>query len=331
MRVLELGDGDDVPRHGLVAGDALLAHHVRDAPEALGGARPRVGQGLVRAAAPAHDAQDAQAPRVGVDVGLEDVGGERSVRVAGDLLAAHGRPAAAVHRARGAAGDHVEDAVHPDHALRARRERRDDHAVRDAAPQALEELLGGQLLPFEVLLQERVVALGDGLEDEEPRRLDLFLHPLRDLVLLLPVRESDAGEEAVDPAQLPLPADRQVQRHDRQPEPLAQPVHHGHEVGPLPVEVVDDDDVRDVLLLPAPPHALGHDLYGVLGMHHEDGAIGRPLRHEGVRDETPVPRGVQHIDVAPLPLEVGHAHPERHPTLDLLLGVVEDGRRTLPP
>src|SRR3712207_8417202 len=41
-----------------------------------------VDERLVRAAAAAHDPQDAQAPRERVHVGLEDVGGEGPVRVA---------------------------------------------------------------------------------------------------------------------------------------------------------------------------------------------------------------------------------------------------------
>src|SRR5215218_5083299 len=91
----------------------------------------------------------------------------------------------------------------------------------------------------------------------------------------------------------------------------------------VPVEVVDNDDVRDALPLPAPPHPLCDNLKRVLGVHHKDRAVRHPLCDEGVRDKPPVARGVEHIDLAPLPLEGGYAHPERHPALGLLLGVVE--------
>src|SRR5215210_6783270 len=72
-RVAELGDRDDVPGDGLVYRVALLADEVRDASQPLRGTGARVGERLVRAAAAAHDPEDAQAAGVRVHVGLEDV------------------------------------------------------------------------------------------------------------------------------------------------------------------------------------------------------------------------------------------------------------------
>ena len=151
--VLQLCDGDDVARHGLVHGDPFLAHEVRDAPETLGGARARVRECLVRAAAAAHDAQDAQPPGERVHKGLEDVGGERALRVAGDLLALLCGPAGAVHGARGATGDHVQHTVYPDHLLHAGSYNGDNEAIGNPFTYPLEHLFGRKLLAFEVLLQ----------------------------------------------------------------------------------------------------------------------------------------------------------------------------------
>src|SRR5215203_150645 len=64
-RVAKLGDGDDVPRNGLVHRLAFLADQVRDASQPLRGAGARVGERLVRAAAATHDPEDAQAAGVG--------------------------------------------------------------------------------------------------------------------------------------------------------------------------------------------------------------------------------------------------------------------------
>src|SRR5215216_6476811 len=222
---------------------------MRDATESLGRASAWVRERLVRAAAAAHDPQNAQAPRERVHVGLEDVGGEGAVRVAGHLLALLGHPAGAVDRARGAPGDHIEHAVYPNHLLDARRQNRDDHSVGDPTPQALEHLLGRKLLTFEVLLQQRVVALGDGLEQLDLCFLDLVFHPGGNLRGLLPVHEGDAAQEPVHALETPLPANGQVQRHDRGAEARPELLDYRNEVRALPVEVVHDDDV-DLAALP---------------------------------------------------------------------------------
>src|SRR5829696_2236788 len=240
--------------------------------------------------------------------------------------------AAAVDRARGAPGDHIEHAVYPNHLLDARRQNRDDHSVGDPTPQALEHLLGRKLLTFEVLLQQRIVALGDGLEQLDLCFLDLVFHPSGNLRGLLPVHEGDAAQEPVHALEPPLPADGQVQWHDRGTEARPELLDHRNEVRALPVEVVHDDDVRYVLLLAATPDTLGDHLDRVLGVHHEDGAVRRPLRNEGVRYEPAFAGGINDVDLAALPLEVRHAHPERHAALDLLLGTIEHvPRRPLSP
>src|SRR5919107_4563008 len=91
--------------------------------------------------------------------------------------------------------------------------------------------------------------------------------------------------------------------------------------------MVDDDDVWDAFLLPPAPHALRDDLDRVLGVNYQDRAVGNPLGYEGVPDEAPVSGGVEHIDLAPLPPEVGDAHAQRHAPLGLLVRVVEYAAR----
>ena len=326
-RVAQFGDGYDVAGYGFGDGVALLAHEVRDAPQPLLGAGARVGQGLVRAAAAAHDPEHAQAAGVGVNVGLERVGGEGAVRVAGDFVAFLRDPTRQVRGARGAAGDHVQQAVYPDHALRARRQDGDDEAVGDALADAVEGLLGRDLLPFQILLQERVVALGDGLEELRRRRVHLVFHAGGDLYFLFSVHEGGSCEETVDPPQVVLLSDGQIERDDGLAEAVPELLDHGPEVGALPVQVVHDDDVGDAFLLAAAPHALGDDLYRVLGVDHQDRAVGDPLGDKGVPDEAPVPGGVEDIDLAPLPFEAGDAHAQRHAPFGLFFGVVERAAR----
>src|ERR671911_1564604 len=320
----ELGDRDYVAGHGLVYRHSLLAHQVRDAAEPLGGARARVCQRLVGAAAAAHDPQDAQATGVRVHVGLEDVGSEGAFLVAGHLFPVFVRPAAAVDRVRGAAGDHVEHAIHPDHLFRARRQNRYDDPVGDAAPQALEHLLCRELLPFEVLLQERVVALGDGLQEANLRLLYLALHPGGNLVRLPSVHVSGAANEPVDAFEVTLAPYRQIQRHDRLAKAAAKLLDYRGEVRAFTIEMVHDDDVRDILLLAAPPDPFSDHLDRVLRVDHQDRAVSGPLRHERVCDKTTVTGGIEEVDLASLPFELGHTHPDCHAAFYLLFGEVED-------
>src|SRR5829696_513776 len=152
-RIAELGDGDDVPCDGLVYGFTFLADEVRDASESLRRIGARVGERLVRAAAAAHDPEDAQASGVRVHVGLEHVGREGSFRIARDFFAPFRDPTLQVGGAWGATGDHVEQAVYADHTLRARREDRRSEALGDPLADPVESLLGGDLLAFQVLFE----------------------------------------------------------------------------------------------------------------------------------------------------------------------------------
>ena len=326
-RVAQFGDGYYVAGDGLGDGVAFLAHEVRDAPQPLLGACARVGQGFVRAAAAAHDAEHAQAAGVGVHVGLEGIGGEGAVGVTGNFFAFLRDPTRQVRGARGAAGDNVEQAVYPDHALRARGQDGDDEAVGYAFADAVEGLLGGDLLPLQIFFEQRVVALGDGLEELRRGRVDLVFHAGGDLLLLFSVHESGACEQPVDTPQVVLAPYRQVERDHGLAEAVSQLLDHVTEFGTLPVQVVHDDDVGDAFLLAAAPHPFGYDLDGVLGVDHQDRAVGHPLGHEGVPDEAPVPGGVEHIDLAPLPFEARDAHAERHAPFGLLLGVVQSAAR----
>jgi len=93
-------------------------------------------------------------------------------------------------------------------------------------------------------------------------------------------------------------------------------------IRPLAVQMVDDDDVRYAFLLSSPPDALGDHLDRILRVYHQHRAIRHPLGHERIPYEPPVSGSVEDIDLAPLPFEIGDAHPERHAALDFLLRVV---------
>src|SRR5215212_3014353 len=275
----------------------------------------------------AHDPEYAQAAGVRVHVGLERVGREGTFGVAGELIALLRDPTVQVGGTRGATGDHVEQAVDPDHAFRARREDGDDQSLRNPLADPLEGLLGGDLLAFEVLLEQRIVALGYGLEELRRGRLYLVLHALGDLRPLLAIDEGGPGKEPVDAREVVLASDGKIERDDGLAEAFPELLDHNPEVRALPVEVVDNDDVRDTFFLSPAPHALGDDLDRVLGVDHQDRAVCHPLGYKGITDKAPVSGGVEHIDLAPLPPEVGDAHTERHAPFGLLLGVVEVAAR----
>src|SRR5215218_7170687 len=193
-RIAELGDGDDVPGDGLVYGRTFFADEVRDASKSLRRIGARVGERLVRAAATTHDPKDAQAACVRVHVGLEHVGREGPFRIARDFFALFRDPTLQVGRAWGATSDHVQQAVYADHTLRARREDGNNEALGDPLADPLESLLGGDLLAFEVLLQQCVVALRYGLEELRRGRVYLVFHTLGDLFSLLAVHKGGPGE-----------------------------------------------------------------------------------------------------------------------------------------
>src|ERR671910_1893079 len=221
-RIAELGDGDDVPGDGLVYGLALLADEVRDASKSLRRIGARVGERLVRAAATTHDPKDAQAACVRVHVGLEHVGREGSFRIARNLFAlfrdencqgSRSEPTAPTLQVGGAwsaTGDHVEQAVYADHTLRARREDGNNDALGDPLADPVESLLGGDLLAFEVLFEQRVVALRYGLEELRLGRVCLVFHAVGDRCALLAVHEGGPAEEPVDALEVVLASDGKV-------------------------------------------------------------------------------------------------------------------------
>src|SRR5215210_6468560 len=209
-RIAELGDGDDVPGDGLVYGLTLLADEVRDASKSLRRIGAWVGERLVRAAATAHDPKDAQAAGVRVHVGFERVGREGSFRIARDFFALFRHPTLQVGGAWGATGDHVEQAVYADHTLRARREDGNNEALGDPLADPIESLLGGDLLAFEVLFEQCVVALRYGLEELRLGRVYLVFHALGDLCVLLAVHEGGPAEEPVDALEVVLASDGEV-------------------------------------------------------------------------------------------------------------------------
>src|SRR5918995_837909 len=221
-RIAELGDGDDVPCDGLVYRLALLADKVRDASKSLSRIGTWVGERLVRAAATTHDPKDAQPAGVRVHVGLEHVGREGSFRIARNLFAlfrdencqgSRSEPTAPTLQVGGAwsaTGDHVEQAVYADHTLRARREDGNNDALGDPLADPVESLLGGDLLAFEVLFEQRVVTLRYGLEELRLGRVYLVFHAVGDLCALLAVHEGGPAEEPVDALEVVLASDGKV-------------------------------------------------------------------------------------------------------------------------
>src|SRR5688500_12866220 len=209
-RIAELGDGDDVPGDGLIYRLTLLADEVRDASESLRRIGARIGERLVRAAATAHDPKDAQAAGVRVHVGLERVSREGSFRIARNFFSLFRDPTLQVGGAWGATGDHVEQAVYADHTLRARREDGNNDALGDPLADPVESLLGGDLLAFEVLFEQRVVALRYGLEELRLGRVYLVFHAVGDLCALLAVHEGGPAEEPVDALEVVLASDGKV-------------------------------------------------------------------------------------------------------------------------
>jgi hypothetical protein len=72
--------------------------------------------------------------------------------------------------------------------------------------------------------------------------------------------------------------------------------------------------------------ALGDGLHAILGRHGEQHGVDRAQREARLGEEAALARGVDHVDLRPVPGEAGDARLERREVLSLFDGVVEHAR-----
>ena len=334
QRLLELRHGADVA--GVQLGDGLegLAHQARDVGEPLAAARARVHQvGVVLQHAGVHlEIGDASGERIGN--GFEN---ERRNRLGiGDLarhflLAAFPGNLAPGGRRRQVVGDEVQQQVGADVVQRTRREHREEALVHDGLAQAAGHLLGGERAFVEELLEQRVVAFGDHLDERIVRLLSRLGHGRGDFFFLSlavavgGVRVSLHGQQVHHAAEVALAAYGQLDGHRGPPEVGVNALQGALETGPLAVQLVDDHRPRKPKRVAEPPHLLGLDFDARHAVHHHQRGIGGHQRGAGVVDEDIEAGRVEQVDFGLVPLGGGDRGRDGHLALDLFVVEIRDG------
>ncbi len=192
-----------------------------------------------------------------------------------------------------------------------------DHRVvlagdRELADRALDLVLG-ELFTTEVLLQQRLVALGDGLEQllavlgglideiggdllEGRLRTDLDGAAPGDRLL---------GDQVDDAVEVVLGTDRQLQDERLGTETLLDGAHGEEEVRTELVHLVDEADTRHVVFLGLSPDLLGLRLDAFLAVEHRDRTVEHAQAALHLDGEVDVARGVDDVDLVLVP-ETGH-------------------------
>jgi len=263
---LETGGRDDVSGDRLVEPLALVGVHPEDPGELLLTAARRVEQCFAGADPAGVDPEVGQ-PAVLSGHDLERQRAERRAdpRLA-QLVPAGARVGAFDGRHIGRGGQQVDDRVEQGLetlvAQCAAAEHRRHRAGDRQAPKGCEEIDGRRVRLLEVCREKTFVALGQHFDQPAPRLRGAFgqlAGDLGDLVVraeVLLVPEQGPHADQVDhAAEILLAADRQLQGHGGRAQLVGNGAQHGVEVGPDPVELVDEADDRH-------PPALGLVPYG---------------------------------------------------------------------
>jgi len=189
------------------------------------------------------------------------------------------------------------------------------------------DLLRGQLLAAEVLLEQLVVPLGHGLDEPAAVQLDLLDHLGRyvlDRVVLALAHVVAPGERTTvdqvnDADEAVLGPDRQLQRQRLGLEPVDDRVDGEVEVRAELVHLVDEADARDVVLVRLAPHRLGLGLDTLLAVEDGNGTVEHAKRALHLDGEVDVTRGVDDVDLVALPVAGRRGGGDRDPALLLLL------------
>ena len=175
------------------------------------------------------------------------------------------------------------------------------------------DLRDGDLLAGEELLEQRVVGLGDGLEEGLAVLLGLLDEVGGDLLdgvlgahLDVTLRVAAPGEcthldEVDDAFERGLGADRQLEDQRLGAEALHDGVDGEVEVGAELVHLVDEADARDVVLVGLAPDGLGLGLDALLAVEDGDRAVEDAERALHLDREVHVARGVDDVDLVLVP------------------------------
>ena len=323
--VLQLRDGADVAGRELRGLDVLLPLQDEYLADPFLPVRARVHEVHVAADGPVQDTKD-------VDPAGERIGDrlEHECR----CLRVRNLHRLALLRRRGDPLD--EEVEQRDRAEVLRRDAARDRehlAARHCVLERMGHFLDAQLLAVEVALHQGLVRLDHRIEQLLAVLLHLILQLRGDLGR--PALALSAGihvrahvQQVDDSGQLVLGADRQVDGDALVGKLLAHRAERPEEVGALAVEHVHEEDTRQAALICARPLTRRLDLDAHHGADGEERALHDAERGNRVSLEAGVPRRVDQVDLAFLPVDVADRRCERHlPLLLVLVPVADRGTR----
>src|SRR5690606_33235451 len=294
--VLEADAGGDVAGEHGVDVLAVVGVHLEDAPDPLLAAVGRVDHGAALLEDPRVDAEVGELADVGVGHDLEGEAAERLVvgRLALELLVAlhvHALDRRQVPRAGQEVHDGVEERLHALVLEGGAVQDRDDLTGDRAGADGLAEVVGGDLLLADVLLEDVLVEGRQDVDELLAVLLGLVLQlggdveevPLGTQLLVVP----DEGlhvDEVDDALVVALGADRQLEDRGVGAEAVLDGVQRLEEVGAQAVHLVDEAHAGDAVLVGLPPHRLGLGLHAGHAVEHRDGTVEdaqRPLHLHG--------------------------------------------------
>ena len=284
------------------------------------------------------DSHDVDASGEGVCDGAEDVSRNR---ISVGILACDRLAAVAVNRStpmlrfvrrriRSVVNDGVEQRRQSD---KCRARNSEDGAELTALNRFLDgrnHILIRQRALFKILLQQRVVRLGDKL-DQSFARLIQYVAPFGRQVNLfgLALRVKLVGLHVNyinDTAKVFLVSNRQRERNDGAAEGTLRALQARAEVRVLFVERVDDHNAREHELVSERPSLLRLHLNAFDGVNNHERAVCHTQRGTCVRDERGVARRVNQVDLGLFVFEMGERRVERHLAFNSIFVVIGRGR-----
>ena len=167
--------------------------------------------------------------------------------------------------------------------------------------QAHDQLIFGQLFPFQVFHRQFIVDLGDGLGHRVPELVGLVCKVCRRILFLTIGAVGLHGDQIDHTLEAGLCADRCLDRDALPAESLPDGLEGLVKVGVFSVHLVKDDNSGEVSLLDLPPHELRAHLDTRGGAEHQDSGIGHLEGGHNLPHEIGVPGGVYQIDLSVVP------------------------------
>ena len=210
---------------------------------------------------------------------------------------------------------------------------REDARRGDAALEPGDELVLAQRAGVEELLHQRVVGLGDHLDQRLARRVGGLDHVRRGWRRRPACRcrrsanmQAFIATRSTTPAKaFSSPIGSWIGMTVR-PNDAAQRLERAVEAGALAVEPVQRDQPRHRQLVRRLPDFLGRDFDAVQRVDHDQCGVGHAQRRARVAQEVRQPRRVDEIDLGLVPLGVGDAGGQGVLAGDLFFVVVRDRR-----